>query len=296
MLAAIVVLLLMGSLFLTPSNAYRIAPGPVFSISDSAELPEPYTLDEDEGDWHVLTVEAYSLKMVDELLLKATGRGNQLYRAAGEGPYNDQTAEEAEASRQLALNVAMDAATGGDGLLLLEGAQDADVPDGSRLLAVNGNPPAPGQVPDGNWLVVLPDGQVTAIDVEPSQATATPDTPRPRHDPLQPLTEGPDAVSTQVFHLEEVGGSSAGLTMSLAWIDVVTDGDLSDGRSIGATGTIDADGKVAPVAGAQFKLEAAKEAGLDLVLVPAGYDGPVPEGLEVVQVSTVAEALDALAK
>ena len=65
-----------------------------------------------------------------------------------------------------------------------------------------------------------------------------------------------------------VGGPSAGLAFTLAIIDVLSEGELTNGLSIVATGTIDRAGNVGPVGGIHQKTIAAEESGADVFLVP----------------------------
>lgn len=294
---AIVVVVVLAMLFFVPSASYRMEPGPVFPLKETTQLQDPYSMSDTDGDWQVLTVEAHSLKLIDELLLRTTGRTDELHQAAGSNsPYTEETAAEAVSSRQLSLNVAMNEITEGNGLLLLEGTGGTGVPDGSRILSIDGHAPAAGKQPKGTWLIVTKEGKFQTVKVEdPQGITAKQSTAREHPDPVKPLDPGVDAVGTSAFALKEVGGSSAGLVMTLAWIDTLTGGDLTDGRTIAATGTVDENGKVLPVGGVQFKLEAAAANDADIVLVPEDYDGPIPDGLRVVPVATVDQALQVLA-
>lgn len=72
------------------------------------------------------------------------------------------------------------------------------------------------------------------------------------------------------FTTEDIGGPSAGLAFTLTVLDVLTDGDLTGGANIVVTGTIDRDGNVGPIGGVKQKAFAAKEAGADVFIVPAG--------------------------
>lgn len=69
-----------------------------------------------------------------------------------------------------------------------------------------------------------------------------------------------------------VSGPSAGLAFTLAILDVLTEGELTNGMSIVATGTIDREGNVGPVGGIQQKTVAAERSGADLFLVPLCCD------------------------
>ncbi|MFW0769958.1 PDZ domain-containing protein [Arthrobacter koreensis] len=98
--------------------------------------------------------------------------------------------------------------------------------------------------------------------------------------------------------LENVGGASAGMMFALGIIDKLTPGELTQGRSFAGTGTIDADGQVGPIGGIEQKMVGAADSGAEFFLAPkANCDdvvGNIPEGLEVVSVETLDEALTAV--
>jgi PDZ domain-containing protein len=95
-----------------------------------------------------------------------------------------------------------------------------------------------------------------------------------------------------------VRGPSAGLAFTLAVLDVLTPGDISNGVPVAVTGTIDGLGRVGPVGGVEFKALAAERAGAELFLVPAGEEDEarrrVGDDLEIVPVATLDDALAAL--
>lgn len=96
------------------------------------------------------------------------------------------------------------------------------------------------------------------------------------------------------FHLEDVGGPSAGLVFSLGIVDKLTPGDLLDGAAVAGTGTMDADGRVGAIGGIGQKMAAARRAGVALFLAPRDNCPQVvsdrPADLQVVPVSTLREA------
>ena len=98
--------------------------------------------------------------------------------------------------------------------------------------------------------------------------------------------------------LENVGGASAGMMFALGIIDKLTPGELTEGRNFAGTGTIDADGRVGPIGGIEQKMIGAAAAGAEFFLAPeANCDevaGNIPEGLEVVSVETLDQALTAV--
>jgi Lon-like protease len=92
-----------------------------------------------------------------------------------------------------------------------------------------------------------------------------------------------------------IGGPSAGLMFTLSIIEKLTAEDLTAGRRIAGTGAIDLDGGVGPVGGVAEKLIAVDRRGVDTFLIPAencdSVRGRVPQGLRLVKVSTIKEAL-----
>ncbi len=98
---------------------------------------------------------------------------------------------------------------------------------------------------------------------------------------------------------EDVGGPSAGLALTLGILDHLTPGPLTGGANVATTGTIEADGTVGQVGGVAQKTIAAKRAGATLLLVPeaevADAQRTAPDGLQVVGVGPLDDALDALA-
>jgi PDZ domain-containing protein len=67
----------------------------------------------------------------------------------------------------------------------------------------------------------------------------------------------------------DIGGPSAGLAFTLELLDVLTPGELTGGRKVAATGTIELDGSVGLVGGVAQKTVAVRRAGAELFLVPA---------------------------
>ncbi|MFF3937625.1 S16 family serine protease [Streptomyces phaeofaciens] len=104
------------------------------------------------------------------------------------------------------------------------------------------------------------------------------------------------------LELADVGGPSAGLLFSLGIVDKLdgdgSGGDLTGGRTIAGTGTIDADGKVGAVGGVALKTQAARRDGATVFLVPKAECSDarteLPEGLRLVPVTTLKGAVSAL--
>jgi PDZ domain-containing protein len=68
---------------------------------------------------------------------------------------------------------------------------------------------------------------------------------------------------------EGIGGPSAGLAFTLELLDILTPGELTGGRRVAATGTIELDGTVGEVGGVAQKTIAVRKAGAEVFLVPA---------------------------
>ena len=98
----------------------------------------------------------------------------------------------------------------------------------------------------------------------------------------------------QIMPEKIVGGPSAGLMFTLAVYNAVTPTDITGGRKIAGTGTINLDGTVGPIGGVQQKVAAAEAAGAEYFLSPVeNYDDArsVARQIKVVKVATVDEAL-----
>ena len=98
--------------------------------------------------------------------------------------------------------------------------------------------------------------------------------------------------------LGDVGGPSAGLMFALAVVDKLSPGELTGGRFVAGTGAIDASGRVSPIGGIPFKMQAARDAGATVFLVPDANcteaAATAPAGLQLVRVAALADAVDAL--
>lgn len=98
--------------------------------------------------------------------------------------------------------------------------------------------------------------------------------------------------------LDKIGGPSAGLMFTLGIIDKLEPEDLTGGKIIAGTGTIDDEGNVGPIGGIPQKLVGAKNAGAQLFLVPKdNCDEALKnavDGLAMAEAATVDDALTAL--
>jgi PDZ domain-containing protein len=97
-----------------------------------------------------------------------------------------------------------------------------------------------------------------------------------------------------------IGGPSAGLAFTLGVLDTLTAGELTGGRKVAATGTIEIDGRVGDVGGVVQKTAAVRAAGASVFLVPPEeYEAARSHAgskLEVVKVETLDDAIAAMAR
>lgn len=109
------------------------------------------------------------------------------------------------------------------------------------------------------------------------------------------------------FNLDDIGGPSAGLMLSLDIVSKLEQKDYTRGRQIAGTGTIDADGNVGQIGGIRYKLVAASREGAEYFFVPKdkeATDGNQKEAeafmkdygssMKLVPVGTLKEAADFL--
>ena len=86
---------------------------------------------------------------------------------------------------------------------------------------------------------------------------------------VEPANPVIDADVTVEVDSGDVSGPSAGLAWTLAIIDKLTPGSLTDGRRIAVTGEILDDGTVGPIGGITQKVAAVKRAGIDVFIYPS---------------------------
>ncbi|QES48466.1 hypothetical protein DEJ50_12205 [Streptomyces venezuelae] len=130
--------------------------------------------------------------------------------------------------------------------------------------------------------------------MEKSQSTAT-------QAALGYLKKDPEHVKVDL-NLADVGGPSAGLLFSLGIVDKLdgdgSGGDLTGGRTVAGTGTIDAKGAVGPVGGVALKTQAAHRDGATVFLVPkaecSDAQSELPEGLQLIPVTSLTDAVSSL--
>jgi PDZ domain-containing protein len=115
------------------------------------------------------------------------------------------------------------------------------------------------------------------------------------------LHKDPKSVDIKL-HLADVGGPSAGLLFTLGIIDKLngngSGGDLTGGRIIAGTGTIDGSGSVGEVGGVALKTQAASRSHATVFLVPKGECSQakvnLPKNMRLVPITTLKGAVSSL--
>ncbi|TFV66372.1 UNVERIFIED_ORG: PDZ domain-containing protein [Bacillus sp. AZ43] len=176
--------------------------------------------------------------------------------------------------------------------------------EGDALEAVDGVPTPDTDALD-DVLSGIPGGSEVTVSYtrlgEPGTATVTTRAAEDGEGSLLGITilEQPSAPFDVDIQVEDVGGPSAGLMLTLGILDLVGDEDLTGGAVVAGTGTIDTEGAVGPIGGIPLKMVAAREIDAELFLVPEGNcaeaaRAPDP-GFPLARVATLDDALEALA-
>lgn len=190
----------------------------------------------------------------------------------------------------------------GDGVLVesvVSGcAADGELFPGDRILSIDGEP-VDSYRDASRAIESAPSGSTLTFDLSVDGDPETVDLVRePCGDSEDPLV-GVRMINSFPFDVSissgEIGGPSAGLMWALGLYDLLTAGDLTDGRTIAGTGQIALDGTVFPIEGIEEKLSAAADAGASIFLVPQGNMSAARasggHGLELVPVATFDGAL-----
>ncbi|MBT0994482.1 PDZ domain-containing protein [Cellulomonas sp. DKR-3] len=177
---------------------------------------------------------------------------------------------------------------------------DGTLEDGDVITAIDGTP-----LPDYQSLVATMASVDAGADVQVTVHRQGEDV-----DVTVPTTAGDDGAAQMgvyidpdfdmpvdvTIHAGDIGGPSAGTMFALGIIDKLTAADEAGGQVIAGTGTIDVVGQVGPIGGIRQKLAGAERDGAAWFLAPAANCGEVvghvPDGLRVVRISTLEEALD----
>jgi Lon-like protease len=181
-----------------------------------------------------------------------------------------------------------------DDVIVAVDGEPVDVPDELKPLLQVGGPGA-----QHTLTVERPAGSAERVEV-PITTVAAPDDPTRAiiGIAIEERITGFDLPIQVTIDSGQVGGPSAGLAFTLAVLDVLTEGELTGGHRVAATGTMSLDGTVGPVGGGAQKAISVRDEGYEVFLVPSDeleeVQAVVGDDLEVIAVDTLAEALAAL--
>lgn len=312
---------------------YALAPGPVSDVSDYVQVDHPSTTT--KGEFFFLTVSLQEVNVLEWVAAKLDGRVDltprENIRPAGvsQDALRRQNIDLMERSKENAKYVALtylgyDVTYHGSGALInavIDGsAAQGVLQEGDVIVAVDNEPiefmteavdaiggRAPG---DEVTLTIQRPNADNPDEVDTVEVTLT-------LGPYQAVDENGDTVEDPERGMvgvmlrdanvevefpvnvkidsQNIGGPSAGMMFTLEIIDELTQEDLTHGRRIAGTGTINIDGEVGPIGGIRQKVFGAIDAGAEIILVPAdNYDDAVAaagDNITVVKVSTIQDAL-----
>lgn len=332
-LGALIVALL---IFALPIPYVRLSPGPVFNTIGTIDGTPLITISgtevyPPEGELNMTTVSENGGPT--GYLIVGDALAGWLAPDTAVVPRSQMYPEELTAQQVRARNRAAFSASQSDAIAAALGHLGIDASPVVIVRAVTVGSPAEGELEPGD-LVLSVDGQPVASPAEvvaavrdraigdPVTVTArrgeetvvaelttvgsTPTAPDGSPDPqAAPVPIIGAAIGVAVdppfdidFVIDRVGGPSAGLMFTLGIVDLLTPGSLTGGRVIAGTGTIGPDGSVGPVGGVRHKIAAARDAGSEIFLVPAGNcedaAAASPGSMRLVVVASLAEAVQAL--
>lgn len=101
------------------------------------------------------------------------------------------------------------------------------------------------------------------------------------------------------FDTDNIVGPSAGSMFTMEIYNQLTPDDITSGKRIAGTGTVNLDGEVGKIDGVRYKMIAAQEAGAEIFIVPAeNYEEAEKADidLEIIKVETIDDIIEYLSK
>lgn len=188
-----------------------------------------------------------------------------------------------------------------DGLLQ---AGDVVVGVDGRVVATAGDlAEAVQQQSPGDVVTLAVEGAGTGTRTEQVELAPNPDDPTAGFVGLL-LVTAVDLPVEVTIDAGSIGGPSAGLVFALSIVDLLTPQDLTGGRIVAGTGTIDVEGRVGPIGGIRQKVVGATQRGeappAEVFLVPRdnlaeARTAAVDRDVVLVPVDTLDDAVEALA-
>ncbi len=301
-LAAGVLLALFATVVLREPSGYGVVgPGPVVRLTGEASGSSVVDDGSYSAGWF-----AFTTVNVDELsyfeMFHRRVSGEKVLRLASTDS-SFVARSQMETSKNLAAALALSYTSGFDvspsGVLVLEVAADspaerAGLHPGDVIAAVDGV-----KLTSTGQLRAIVESAGTAVQLTlgaasgSEQISVTPVDDRLGVVVTESFADALDAIIS--VDTSGIGGPSAGLLLTLAYIDALSPGDLTAGLRVAGTGTVESSGKVGEVAGAPFKLAASESVGARVFLTPASLEDELSalphDEIRLVSVSSVVEAL-----
>lgn len=323
LVGAVVLFVVVGiGVSLTPVPYYTLGPGMVRPTADLIDV-DGAGRDVADGSVSFVTVSVFGRASIAQALLALVRPSVDLVHEdeflGGQTPAeNKQFNEELmQGSKSVAEQVALELLgyaepVGARVVALVDGAPASSVlAVGDVVVALDGAP-VRDSVAVVRMIRALAAGSAVSVEVRPVGGSGTEvRTIVPERNPDTGATWVGASVATEFvdtfpYDVEidsaGVGGPSAGLAFTLGLLDLLTEGDLTGGSVVAATGVIRPDGSVGPIGGVAQKAAAARREGVDVFLVPAELDPAdiararslAGDGTAIVPVATLAEALRVL--
>jgi Lon-like protease len=307
---ALVVLVLALNFYRLPVVA--LSPGPMEDVLRRVNIIGPRVY-ESKGKLYLTSVGVDDNVRFYEALLDLANRDVQLLPRERVFP-DGGTAEEIDQENVALMNESKETAT----VVALRALGHDVEPIGVVVTEIVAGAPAEGRLEAGDRILAIDDRRVTSLEqvrkAITSHKVGERVTIRVQRDKATrevavrlEAADGQPRVGVALRNLfgvlpvkvsietENIGGPSAGLMFALSIVDKLTSQDLTAGRRIAGTGTIELDGSVQPVGGVAEKLVAVDRQGVSIFLIPAGncpdVRGRVPDGLRLVKVASLREAL-----
>lgn len=214
-----------------------------------------------------------SNRHAQEVAFEALGLG----RPEGDGAKVAATVEDSPAAEVLEL---------GDHILSVDGERVSTPCDVGR--AINSH-----DIGDTVTLVVKRDGEKKTFELT---AIANPQDPASAFlgVAMEPVNYRFDPGVDVKFETGEIAGPSAGLMFALTLYDQLTPDDLTGGRKIAGTGTIECDGGVGPIGGVEQKVAGAEREGAEIFFAPTVNAKPARAAAGDISVVSVSDFQDAV--
>jgi PDZ domain-containing protein len=294
---------------------YAVGPGPAQQVEPLIDV-QGHQRYPSSGKLIMTTVRWYQVTALQALVAWLDPHQAVVSRASLYGPGQDAAAEQRRALSQMdqskidAAYVALSHVVGypaahGDGALIETTGSgcpaDGKLYSGDTILAIDGHPVGNARAAS-RLLDRAKRGVPTTFRVEAAGQTHDIRVSKGRCPGADRPLFGISIVDAFPFSVSiasgDIGGPSAGLMFALGLYDTLTPGDLTQGRTIAGTGTIDPKGDVGPIGGISDKVVAAQRVGATVFLVPRGNMGEL-KGIDtgtmkLMPVGTFQEALTAL--